>query len=121
MLVLGEGLLDAKRQDRLLDLALDRQLVAEQEVLGDLLGDGRGALRAAGCDSSRSRLVNERAQDAEHVDARVVVEVLVLGRDEGCFTRSGIASIGTKIRRSGAYSASSRPSAAWTRVTVGGW
>ena len=36
-------------------------------------------------------------------------------------TRLGIAWIGTKTRRSVAYSASSRPSPAWTRVVIGGW
>ena len=35
-------------------------------------------------------------------------------------TRGGIASIGTKTRRSVANSASSRPSPAWTRVMIGG-
>ncbi len=35
-------------------------------------------------------------------------------------TRRGIASMGTKTRFSVAYSASSRPSPACTRVTVGG-
>ena len=46
-LVLRIGALDAQRQQRFLDLALERHLVGQQEVLGDLLGDGRGALRAA--------------------------------------------------------------------------
>ena len=43
--VLAEGLLDAQRQHDLAHLALERDLVAEQEVLGDLLGDGGGADR----------------------------------------------------------------------------
>ena len=45
--LLRVGALDAQRQQRFLDLALERNLVGQQEVLGDLLGDRRGALRAA--------------------------------------------------------------------------
>ena len=49
-LLLGIGALDLEREQRFLDLALERDLVGQKEVLGDLLGDGRGALRpAAGC------------------------------------------------------------------------
>ena len=59
-LVLGVGLLDAEREDRFLDLAVERLLVGEQEVLGDLLGDGRGAAADAArcriaCDGQRPR------------------------------------------------------------------
>ena len=44
--------LDAQRQQRFLDLALERYLVGQQEVLGDLLRDGRGALwPAAGAEA----------------------------------------------------------------------
>ena len=42
-LVLGEGLLDALHQQRFLQLAFERALVGQEEVLGDLLGDGGGA------------------------------------------------------------------------------
>jgi hypothetical protein len=41
--VLGQRRRDADGQDRFLDLALDRPLVADEEVLDHLLGDGRGA------------------------------------------------------------------------------
>ena len=41
------GRLDAERNQRLADLALDRALVADEEVLGHLLGDRRGALHVA--------------------------------------------------------------------------
>ena len=48
-LFLGEGALDADGKDRLLQLALHRLVARQEEVLGHLLGDGRGAnLAAAG-------------------------------------------------------------------------
>ena len=81
-LLLGEGALDLHRQQRFLDLARERELVGEQEVLGDLLRDGGGALRAA----AAAVLLHEQhggARDAGEVDAAVLVEVLVLRRDEG--------------------------------------
>src|SRR5262249_21186730 len=55
--------------------------IGEQEVLGDLLGDGGGALRAT---AAAVLLYVERggARDAGEVDAAVFVEILVLGRDE---------------------------------------
>ncbi len=81
-LLLGEGALDLHRQQRFLDLARPGQLVGQQEVLGDLLGDGGGALRTP---SAAVVLDVDRggARDAGEVDAAVLVEVLVLGRDEG--------------------------------------
>ena len=80
--LLGEGALDLHRQQRFLDFARERQLVGEQEVLGDLLGDGGGTLRPA---AAAVLLYVERggARDAGEVDAAVLVEILVLGRDEG--------------------------------------
>ena len=79
--VLGKGAFDAEGQDRLLDLSAPRQLVGQQEVLGHLLGDGRGADRAL----RRADVLDvdqRRAQDAQHIDARVGVEVFVLGGQE---------------------------------------
>mgnify|MGYP000184408911 CR=1 FL=1 len=46
--LLVETRLDDQRVKRFLDLALDRAFVGEQEVLGDLLGNGRSAHRALG-------------------------------------------------------------------------
>ncbi len=77
-LVLRVGRLDPERQQRLLDLAVVGLLGGEQEVLGDLLGDGRGALPLA-----RLGVGQEGAHDPLGVDAAVLVEVLVLGRQEG--------------------------------------
>ena len=42
--LLGVGLLDAEGEDGLADLARERRLVGQQEVLGDLLGQARRAL-----------------------------------------------------------------------------
>jgi hypothetical protein len=72
----------AEGQDRLADLALDLQLVAEQEVLRHLLGDGRGADRPLVPDHVEE-VGHRRARDRHEIDAVVIVEVLVLGRDEG--------------------------------------
>jgi len=80
--LLREGALDLHRQQRFLDLAGERQLVGKQEVLGDLLGDGRGALRTAAA-AVLLHVEQRRPRNAEKVDAAVLVEVLVLGGDEG--------------------------------------
>ena len=80
--LLGERPLDLHRQQRFLDLARERHLVGEQEVLGDLLGDGGGALRAP----PAAVLLHEQhrgARDAGEVDPAVLVVILVFRRDEG--------------------------------------
>ena len=76
------GALDAQRQERFLDLALERHLVGQQEVLGDLLRDGRGALRPA-AGAVILDVEQAGAADAVNVDAGMLVEVLVFGGDEG--------------------------------------
>ncbi len=81
-LLLREGALDLHRQQRLLDLAGHGQLVGQQEVLGDLLRDGGGALRTA-AGAVVLHVGVHRAADAREVDAAVLVEILVLGGDEG--------------------------------------
>src|SRR3546814_8010566 len=73
---LGEGLLDAEGQDGLLDLALDGDLVGQQEVLGYPLGDGGGTDRPA-VGAEVGDVGDHGAQHRNGVDARVVVEVLV--------------------------------------------
>ncbi len=91
--VLGIGLLDAEGEDRFLHLAVDRLVGGEQEVLGDLLGDGRGADRTA----ARAHVLDvdeDGAEEARHVDAGVLVEVLVFRRQEG-----GLHPIGDRLDR----------------------
>ena len=78
-LVLRIGALDPEREKRLPDLALERPLVGQEKILGDLLGDGRGALDAL----AALREHEQGAQDAFGIDAGMGVEILVLGGDEG--------------------------------------
>ncbi len=74
-LVLGEPGLEPDRQKRLVDLALDGALIAQEQVLGELLGDRGAALpHPAGL-----RVGDEGARRAGDVDAEMVVEAAVLG------------------------------------------
>ncbi len=77
-LVLAQRLVDARSHDHLADLALIADVVADQQVLGDLLGDGGAALRPAGLGD----IGDEGANQPALVDAFVLVEALVLGGDE---------------------------------------
>src|SRR5262249_32442616 len=79
-LLLGERALDADSQDRLLQLALHRLLIRQKEVLGHLLGDGRGADLVA---ARTAQIGGGGAQDALNVEAAMLIEILVLSRDEG--------------------------------------
>ena len=77
-LVLGVDLLHLQGDEGLADLALDglvELLLREDGVAHELLGDGRGALGAA------RELRQHGAADADDVDARVLVEALVLDVD----------------------------------------
>ena len=80
--VLGISALDPHRQQRFLDLARERNLVGQQEVLGDLLGDRRGALRTL-VRTEILRIQHHGARHAGEVDAAMLVEVLVFGGEEG--------------------------------------
>ena len=82
-LLLGEGPLDADGEDRLLELALDVLIPRQQEVLGHLLGDGRSADHVRSAGLQRAQIGDDGAEDALNVEAAVLIEVLVLGRDEG--------------------------------------
>ncbi len=76
---LRQRVLQPGGEDDLLDLALARAVAGQQEVLHHLLGDRRGAAQPPAV----HRRVVERRHDAARVEAVVLVEVLVLGRDEG--------------------------------------
>ena len=67
---------EPEREIGFLDLARDRALVGQEQVLGELLGDRRAALH----DAAGVRVDGERAQRADHVDAEMVEEAAVLGR-----------------------------------------
>ena len=68
--------LEPQREERLVDLALDGALVAQKQILGKLLGDGRAALHHA----TGLRVGHQRAERAVKVDAEMLVEAAVLGR-----------------------------------------
>jgi hypothetical protein len=68
--------LQPERQEGFLDLAVERALVGQEEVLGELLRQRGAALHDAG----GARIDRDRAQRAEDVDAEMVVEAPVLGR-----------------------------------------
>ncbi len=69
-------------ENRLADFALVAGFIAQEKVLGNLLRDGGGALRA----SSRSpvaQIGDERAGGGDEIHAAMFVEIFVLGGDEG--------------------------------------
>ena len=76
-LLLAEGPCRLDGKDRLLDLAGERRVVAEQPRLDELLGDRRAALR----DPAGGIVRLDRTNDPRDVDARVRPEGLVLDRD----------------------------------------
>jgi len=73
-LVLGVVAVEPDRQERLLDLAVERPLRRQEQVLGELLGDGGTALQAR----IALRIRNHGAQRAPDVDAEMIVEAPVL-------------------------------------------
>ena len=95
-----------------LHLARERDLVVQQHVLGDLLGDGRGADRPpalaayASCRRTPARAI------ASGSTPRWVQKFWSSAETKACLTTSGMALIGTKMRRSVASSAISRASPA---------
>src|SRR5262249_59777538 len=76
---LAQRMLDPRRHDHLADLALVGQVFAHQQVLDDLLGDGRAALRTPG----RGKIADEGADQTALVDPLVLIEAFVFGREEG--------------------------------------
>ena len=74
--------LDAGGQQDLLDLAFDRNLVRQQHVFCDLLGDCRGTDRPA-ISAKPAHIGDRRAQDRNGVDPVMVVKVFVFGRQKG--------------------------------------
>src|SRR5262249_60984129 len=76
---LAERMLDPRRHDHLADLALVGQVFAHQQILDDLLGDGRAALRAP----RGSEIADEGTDQAALIDPLVLIESFVLGREKG--------------------------------------
>ena len=75
---LGEFVLEPQRQHRLLQLARHRAFLGQEQILGELLGEGRAALRGA----AMQHVAHAGAQDAPRIDAVMRVEAAVLDGDE---------------------------------------
>ena len=75
---LGELSLEPQRKQRFLELAVDRAFLRQEEILGELLRDGRTALR----DGAVQHVGDKGTPDAEWVDAVVFVETAILDGDE---------------------------------------
>ena len=80
-LVLRIGPLDPHREQRFLDLACKGDLIGQQEILGDLLGDRGSALRPL-VGPVILGIQQGRARHAGIIDAAVLVEILVLRGQE---------------------------------------
>ena len=78
----GQHLFDAPGEDHFLELAGDRIFIAQKQVLGDLLGDGRTAHRAL-ARAELGGIIEHRIGCAEEIDPAVAEEGLVLGRQIG--------------------------------------
>ena len=72
-------MLQPERQDGFLDLARQRALLGQEQVLGELLGQGRATLRPA----AARDVAGQRAGDAQGIDAVVGVEAAILDGHEG--------------------------------------
>ena len=90
--------LHAHRQDRFANFAFDRALLILQEALGDLLCDRRAALH----DGARADVRLHRAREPAEVDATMLVEAAILGRQERGDQRCGDVfelRVGTMLAR----------------------
>jgi hypothetical protein len=76
---LAELVLEPERQHRLLHLAPERALLGEKQILGELLGEGRAALRHAAV----QQVGGGGAEKPDGIDAVMAEEAPVLDRDEG--------------------------------------
>jgi hypothetical protein len=82
---LAEHALKAGRDDDLADLSIVADIIAHQQVLGDLLGDRRSTLWPPGL----RQIADERPDHAALVDPLVLEKPLVLGGHEGLFDMIG--------------------------------
>ena len=75
--VLAEMMLEPEGQQRLLPLAPQGAVGRQEDVLGELLGDGRAALD----DMAGAQIGEDGARHAQEVEAEMAVEAPILGRD----------------------------------------
>ena len=80
--LLGERPLETQSEKRLLDLALDAQILAQKKVARDLLRD-RGAADRPLAAQEAQRIHENRARDASHIETVMREEVAILRREEG--------------------------------------
>ena len=66
-------------EKRFFDLALDRALVVQEQIFRKLLGDRGAALH----DAAGARIRHQRARSTGKIDAEVLVETPVFGREHG--------------------------------------
>ena len=83
--VFAEGTFEPRRDDHFANFALVGDVLADQEILHHLLGDGRTALRPAGI----GEIADEGADDAAFVDTVMLKETPVLGGDERLLHKVG--------------------------------
>jgi hypothetical protein len=76
---LAQLALEPKRKHEFLHLAPERALLRQEQVLGELLGDGRSALG----DVPAGEIGEHRAREAHGIDTEMAVEAAVLDGDEG--------------------------------------
>jgi hypothetical protein len=77
-IVLAVILLQPEGEQPLLHLALERLRRRQEKVLGDLLGDGRGAARHL----ARLHALEGHRGEAQDIDAEVLLEAAILDGDE---------------------------------------
>ena len=78
-LVLGKIVFDLEGEQDFIQFAGIGLFRRQEEIARDLLGDGRCALALA----SAKQVAARGAQNAEVVDAAMLVETIILGRDDG--------------------------------------
>ena len=78
-LLLGVLVFDLKSQHHFEQLSFQRLLLREEGIARELLGDGRTALP---CRIAARQIRKDCAQDAARIDAMMLIEAHILGRDE---------------------------------------
>ena len=86
---LGELLLDAQREQHLVELAHEAAFAAQERGAGQLHGDGAGPLAAP----ARLHVGQDGTRHPEQVDAVVGEEIIVLGRQDGLAHLLGKAAV----------------------------
>ena len=71
-------MLEPERQHHFLQLARDGAFLSQEQIFGQLLRDGRSALRGAAAE----HVSDERADDAEGIDAMVRIKAAILDGDK---------------------------------------